>query len=323
MPDVSSFAASRFDRSVADAALAGLQAPRKTLPAKLFYDEEGCRLFYKITELPEYYLTRAEQAPLAEASAHVAQCLPAGSALVEYGASSEDKALPLLDARNRNGDAIFSRYVPIDIAAPALDGMRSRLASTHPALSVMPVIADFTEPVALPQTLGGQPSLGFFPGSTIGNLEPNQAAAFLRRARAALAPGSQFLLGADMRKDPAVLLPAYDDPAGVTAAFNLNLLARLNREAGANFDLARFRHRAVWNDAESRIEMHLVSTADQTVHVAGVAIAFAPGETIHTENSYKHAPERMASIAARGGWRLARRWTDRAGLFGVYLFEPA
>jgi dimethylhistidine N-methyltransferase len=309
-----------IDRAVAEAALAGLKASPKTLPPKLFYDEEGCRLFYRITELPEYYLTRAEGEPLAAAAAHLGSSLAPGTALVEYGASSEEKARRLLDVRNGER-MLFSHYIPVDVAAPALAALQRRVAALYPDLAVQPVVADFTARVALPEVTSTRPCLAFFPGSTIGNLEPAQAEAFMRQVRASLGREARFLLGADLRKDASILVPAYDDAAGVTAAFNLNLLLRLNREAGADFDPTRFSHRAIWNERESRIEMHLVSRDVQTAHIAGVPIHFDRGETIHTENSYKHAPDRMIAIAAAGGWRNDRIWTDSDGLFAVYLFS--
>jgi dimethylhistidine N-methyltransferase len=319
MPNDSGFPLPSGD--VRDSALAGLTAPRKTLPAKLFYDEAGCRLFYQITELPEYYLTRTERALLERVVPQVAGILPPAGALVEYGASDEEKAGYLLRSRDRSGSPLFRVYVPIDIATPALLRMHGRLAAVYPTLSVLPVTADFLRPVALPLASGNGPRLGFFPGSTIGNLEPLAATLFLRRARESLGPGSHFLLGADLRKDPAILIPAYDDAAGVTAAFNLNVLTRLNREAGADFDLNGFRHLAVWNDAESRIEMHLVSRCAQAVRIGSVTVSFLEGESVHTENSYKHPPGKVIELAETAGWELRNMWTDPAEMFGIFLFR--
>ncbi len=298
---------------IAMTALKGLTAGRKTLPPSLFYDEEGCRLFYEITRLPEYYLTRTETALLGRLGTEL---LPPGmthATLVEFGGSDETKARFLLDLKGR-----FDRYISVDVAETALYAMRERLARSHPGIEVVPVVADFMQAMRLPPIEG--PRLGFFPGSTIGNLDPEAARVFLASARAALAPEPWFLLGADLRKSPGILLPAYDDAAGVTAAFNLNLLVRLNREAGADFDLSGFRHEAMWNDEASRIEMHLVSMQEQTVRLKGQTIHFDTGETIHTENSYKHTPEAMVKIASAAGWRLHRTWTDAGGLFGVFLF---
>jgi L-histidine N-alpha-methyltransferase len=307
--------------SIADAAVSGLRREQKTLPAKLFYDEEGCRLFGLITGLPEYYLTRTERELLRNIATRVTTALSAPAVLVEYGASDEVKAEYLLGEHNRNGSAVFQAYVPIDVAVPALEQMAARLRRRRPDLLVCALPADFMDAVVLPAHIPSLPRLGFFPGSTIGNLDPSEACQFLRQARETLGAGSRFLIGVDLRKDPALLLAAYDDKQGVTAAFNRNLLARLNRETGADFDLEAFAHRAVWNDAESRIEMHLVSGHDQVVRVAGQMIHFARGETIHTENSYKYAPEHLAAIAEASGWHSAELWTDPGRLFSLHLLE--
>lgn len=300
---------------IAALALAGLSARPKTLPPVLFYDDAGCALFYRITGLPEYYLTRTELALLPVVARETAPLLARPAALVEYGASDEAKAAFLLDCPG----APFAAYVPIDIAAAALEAMANRARARWPDLAVMPIAADFLTPPRLPPALDGMARLGFFPGSTIGNLDPPAARRFLAGARAALGPGARLLVGVDLAKDPSLLLPAYDDAAGVTAAFNRNLLVRLNREAGADFDPAGFDHRALWNAAEGRIEMHLVSRRAQRVRVAGTAIDFAAGETIHTENSYKHSLPGFAALARAGGWTPARVWTDPGQLFSVHL----
>ena len=295
--------------------LAGLGTPQKTLPAKLFYDAEGCRLFGEITRLPEYYVTRTEQALLAR----VARELPAlpGCALVEYGASDEAKAVALLGALRAGS------YVPIDIAPGALHDLTERLGSTHPDLQVYPVVADFLRPLRLPDAVEGQATFGFFPGSTIGNLDRPTAHRFLRQVRETLGADAKFLVGADLRKDSAILLPAYDDAQGVTAAFNLNLLTHLNNELGSDFDLARFRHRAVWNDGESRIEMHLVSLAHQTVRIGDATVPFEADETIHTENSYKHTLSGFLTMARQAGWESNAVWTDPENLFSIHLLDAA
>jgi len=311
-----------IDRGLVDLALSGLSRRQKTLPAKLFYDEEGCRLFYQITELPEYYLTRTERALLPQVAPLVLETVSAGTALVEYGASDEGKAEFLLSHGAPIQPDKIAAYVPIDVAMPALLQMRLRMAESHPRLAVYPIAGDFMDPVKLPAAVAGMPRLGFFPGSTIGNLDPPEASRFLALARLTLGTSSRFLVGADLHKDPSLLLPAYDDAAGVTAAFNRNMLVRLNRDAGAEFDVAAFAHRAVWNDDESRIEMHLVSRKDQAVRVAGQTIRFKRGETIHTENSYKHTQERFTAIAAEAGWHCRTMWTDPARLFALYLLEP-
>jgi dimethylhistidine N-methyltransferase len=332
-----------------EVALRGLLAPRKTLPPSLFYDEEGCRLFYEITKLPEYYLTRTEFRLLETTAPEVAALLPARSTLVEYGASDEAKAEMLLrqtvsgpDPADVPGGAprgavggapreaireaprgatVFSTYIPIDVAAPALRAMRDRLAISRPGLAVVPVTADFLRPIPLPEREGETTIMGFFPGSTIGNLEPEAAVGFLRRARTTLGQAAKFLLGFDTCQDPARLIPAYDDSQGVTARFNRNLLVRLNREAGARFDPADFAHRAVWNEAESRIEMHLVSRAARTVMVGGQPVRFARDETIHTENSYKYPPRRMRAMIRAAGWDLAKTWSDSNNLFAIWLLD--
>jgi L-histidine N-alpha-methyltransferase len=315
VPNDTGFIPPQSRANILDIALAGLTATPKTLPAMLFYDDEGCRLFYEITRLPEYYLTRTETALLRSIADSV---VPDGfndAVLVEFGGSDEAKARILLD----RPDSPFSTYVSIDVAAPALDAMQARLAQTHRNLTVVPIVADFMQPLLLPPL--GAPRMWFFPGSTIGNLDPAAATTFLGSARISLGTDSWFLLGADLRKSPKVLLPAYNDAAGVTAAFNLNLLRRLNREAGADFDLDAFRHEAVWNDAESRIEMHLISRRDQKVLVGGRSITFREAESIHTENSYKHKPEQLMAIARNAGWEAWKVWKDHAGLFSVILFH--
>ncbi len=312
-----------FDAATARAeitqeALAGLTATPKTLPSKLFYDIEGVRLFEAISRLPEYYLTRTETALLARIAPELAALAPRGGTLVEYGASDEAKAMFLLQA----DPGRISAYVPVDVAENALSDMAARLRHTMPDLAVHPVCADFNRQVALPAGLDA-PRLGFFPGSTIGNLEPDVACTFLRRARAALGDTSWLVVGVDVRKEPDILLPAYDDADGITAAFNLNMLRRLNREAAARFDLRQFSHLAIWNDTESRIEMHLRSTVAQTVQVAGTRIRFQAGETIHTENSYKHSIAAFQGLAAAAGWVPAAVWTDPDGLFSIHALRGA
>ncbi len=321
MPNDAGYPARPVDADLLKIALSGLRAPRKTLPPKLFYDEEGCRLFYEITRQPEYYLTRTERTLLASAAPWVAAAMPAGSVLVEYGASDEEKASFLLRCRSRTGGPAFSTYVPIDVAAPALQAMHDRLRRSMPELAVHPITADFNRPVTLPPLGRHAARLGFFPGSTIGNLEPADARRFLREVNSSLGGGAMLLIGADLHKGAEWLIPAYNDAAGVTAAFNLNLLVRLNREAGANFDIARFVHQAIWNERESRIEMHLISQGEQTVQLGGEVIRFADQEIIHTENSYKHPPQRIAEMAAAAGWRVTRTWSDPASLFAIYLLQ--
>jgi dimethylhistidine N-methyltransferase len=308
------FDAALVDDDITGDALAGLTSRPKTLPPRLFYDAAGVRLFDAITRLPEYYLTRTERALLARVGGEIAALAAPGSVLVEYGGCDESKALQLIDQPR----AAFAAYVPVDIARGALQAVQERLARSHPHLTVAPVCMDFLRPVRIPAECHDMPAFGFFPGSTIGNLEPRAAVSFLRRARETLGPESWLIVGADIQKRPDLLLPAYDDAQGITAAFNLNMLRRLNREAGGTFALHRFAHRALWNEAESRIEMHLVSQCDQQVRVAGVDISFTAGETIHTENSYKHTLPAFAAMAREAGWRTERVWTDPGALFAVH-----
>ncbi len=297
--------------SVVDEILAGLRNQQKTLPAKLFYDDEGCRLFGDITRLPEYYVTRTEQDILAKVIPQLTR-LP-GSALVEYGGSDETKALMLLDQLDS------STYIPIDIAAEALQQLASRLHVTRPDLVVSPVATDFLAPFSLPVIAADQRKFGFFPGSTIGNLDPHAASNFLRDARVTLGSDARFLIGVDLRKDPAILIPAYDDAAGVTAAFNRNILVHINRLTNSDFHPDAFLHRAIWNDGLGRIEMHLVSECAQTVRIAGETIAFKAGETIHTESSYKHTVDGFLAIARPSGWTSEAVWQDEAKMVSIHL----
>ena len=303
--------------------LAALLGPQKVLPARLFYDEAGCALFGRITALPEYYVTRAEMALLDRHAAAIASHAPAGAVLVEYGASNEGKGLRLLDAEPGR----LIAYAPIDIAPAALAAIAGRLRTARSSLAVHTIAADFTRPLVLPPPVRDRPTFGFFPGSTIGNFRPEMAVRFLRQARDTLAGTGVkageplFAVGTDLRKDPAVLIPAYDDAAGVTAAFNRNILRHVNRLTGADFDPDAFSHRAIWNLHEGRIEMHLQSRTAQSVQIAGRTIAFASGETIHTEDSYKHTREGFEALADRAGWRSAGFWTDPLGLFGMHLLR--
>ena len=315
--------------AVAREIVAALSGPQKTLPARLFYDEAGCALFGQITELPEYYVTRAEMSLLARHAPEIARQAPDGAALVEYGASDEVKAVTLLDAGAPSpgtpslGTSRFGMYVPIDIAPAALDAIARRMRSSHPGLDILPVAADFLLPLALPAAARDRPAFGFFPGSTIGNFRPPMVVQFLRSVRTTLGhtTAPAFVVGTDLRKDPSVLIPAYDDAAGVTAAFNRNILHHVSRLTGADFDPDAFAHRAIWNVHEGRIEMHLQSRGSQTVRLAGRTIHFAAGETIHTEDSYKHTRESFLALANEAGWRSAGFWTDPAGLFGMHLLR--
>ncbi len=298
-------------------AIAGLSATRKTLPCKWLYDAEGTRLFEAITRLPEYYPTRTEVLILDQCGAEIADAIGRGAAVVEFGPGDGAKAVQLLHALEAP-----CAYLPVDIAPEWLEAVADRVSAAFPDLPVLPVVADFTRAFELPPHGGGSAArLGFFSGSTIGNFEPPEAVAFLARARATLGRGARMLLGADLVKETAILEAAYDDAAGVTAAFNLNLLTRLNREAGADFDPDGFDHAARWNPGLERIEMHIVARHAQAVRVAGQVIRFARGESIHTESSHKYRPDRLRRIAGAAGWRDATMWSDPAEMFSVWLLE--
>ena len=294
----------------------GLGASPKALPAKYFYDAAGSALFEDITVLPEYYPTRTELGILDARGPEIAALLPAGAALVEFGSGSTAKLRRLL--AHLPG---LAAYVPVDVSEEFLGEQAQALRTDFPELSVAPVAADFTRAFALPDGLAGTPLAGFFPGSTIGNFEPGEAARLLDVFGRILGPGAPLVIGVDLVKDRARLEAAYDDAAGVTAAFNRNLLHRINRELGGDLDPDSFAHRAFFNEAASRIEMHLVSRTAQTVRVGRRGFAFAAGESIHTENSYKYTLDGFRALAARAGWSPAAAWTDEAGLFSVHLLR--
>jgi len=309
-PDVSQFR---------DEVWAGLSLPQKSLPCKYFYDERGSALFESICELPEYYPTRTELSIMEAHASEMAALLGDRCLLVEYGSGSSRKTRLLLDQlRDAAG------YVPIDISRAALSASARALAAAYPRLEVLPVCADYTDSFELPRARVAPERRGvYFPGSTIGNFTPPQAQRFLARmARVAGARGA-LLIGVDLKKDRATLERAYDDRAGVTAAFNLNLLVRINRELDGSFDLARFRHQARWDASAGRIEMHLVSTVAQTVRVAGRPFWFDAGDTIHTENSYKYDLANFAALAAGVGLAVREVWTDPARRFSVQYMTQA
>ncbi len=311
-------AASDATQTFADDVMAGVTAEPKRLPPKYFYDQRGSRLFEEITQLPEYYPTRTETAILQANAAEIAKLIPADAAMVEFGAGSGAKARILLRAANRASANRVSAYVPVDISGEFLSNEAARLREDMPKLRVLPVAADFTRPFALPADLGAKPRVGFFPGSTIGNFEPHEAHAFLRHAASLLGRGAVLIIGVDLVKDPAILNAAYNDAAGVTAAFNLNLLERINRELDGAFKLEKFCHRAFYNREKQRVEMHLVSLARQKVRVMGKPIEFRRGETIHTENSYKYTVELFRSQARSAGWTPAAFWLDEQSYFSVH-----
>jgi dimethylhistidine N-methyltransferase len=311
--------ASDATRTFAEDVMAGLMAEPKRLPPKYFYDQRGSRLFEEITQLPEYYPTRTETAILQAHAPEIAKLIPADAAMVEFGAGSATKARILLGAASSQ----VSAYVPVDISGEFLSNEAQRLREDMPKLQVLPVAADFTRPFELPAGLGAKPRVGFFPGSTIGNFEPHEAHAFLRHAAALLGRGALLIIGVDLVKDPAILNAAYNDAAGVTAAFNLNLLERINRELDGEFKLEKFCHRAFYNREKQRVEMHLVSLARQKVRVMGKLIDFRRGETIHTENSYKYTVELFRSHARSAGWTPAAFWLDEQNYFSVHALVAA
>jgi dimethylhistidine N-methyltransferase len=294
--------------------IAGLTAKPKRLPPKYFYDLVGSGLFDRITQLPEYYPTRSELSLLDKHAAEMVALFPPGAALIEFGGGSSRKARILLRAA-----AGIETYVPIDISGDFLQEDATRLRRDFPHLAIHPVVADFTALAAPPAEIATKPRAGFFPGSTIGNFEPHEAAAFLRRAGRILGAGSVFVVGVDLIKAPDILYRAYNDAEGVTAKFNLNLLARINRELGADFERAAFEHHAFYNAERSRIEMHLASTKRQKVRIAGLTIDFRAGETIHTENSYKYSIDSFQALAHGSGWSPLAAWTD--GLFSVHALR--
>jgi L-histidine Nalpha-methyltransferase len=293
--------------------IAGLGATPKRLAAKYFYDKAGSQLFEQITALPEYYPTRTELAILEAKGREIAALVAPGAGLIEFGSGPTVKARILL----RAAPQVYA-YVPVDISAEFLDEEATRLRHDFPDIAVLPIAADFTRPFDLPGALASRPRVGFFPGSTIGNFEPLEAVAFLRHAAQILGPAATLIIGVDLVKDKKVLYDAYNDAAGVTAKFNLNLLARINRELGADFDLTAFEHHAIYNGDLRRIEMHLASRKAQKVRVCGRSFEFRAGETIHTENSYKYTVDGFAALARGAGWTTRAAWTDPDKYFSVH-----
>jgi L-histidine N-alpha-methyltransferase len=298
--------------------VAGLSQPQKSIPPKYFYDERGSELFDAICDVPEYYPTRTEAGLLSRIAPEFTTRLSGFDHLVEYGSGASKKTRIVLDALPK-----LKSYVPIDVSETFLLSVAERLAAHYPRFKVLPLVGDFTGELTLPPEVTTGRRVGFFPGSTIGNLGPEGGIEFLAGARILLGGDAAFLLGADLVKDEGVLRAAYNDRAGVTASFNLNLLSRMNRELGADFDLCAFHHNAIWNRDESRIEMHLVSDAAQTVAINGHKFRFRSGETIHTENSYKFTPARLGALAEAAGWKVETIWTDKDFPFAVALFSAA
>jgi len=306
-----SFADPAFRADVID----GLTRRPRAIPARWFYDHRGSQLFEAITELPEYYPTRTETALLRAVAGAIAERVGPGRAMVEFGSGSSTKTPIMLQAIDP------SAYVPIDISGDFLRESSRALSERFPGLPVFPVEADFMKPIALPAQLRDLPKLGFFPGSTIGNMIPMSSTDLLRAMRTSLGQGAMLLIGMDRIKDQEVLERAYDDAAGVTAQFNLNLLERINRELDGTIPVRSFRHRAIWNDDRARIEMHLEAARDMLFTVEGRPFEMAEGETIHTENSHKYGPRDARLLLRSGGWTPIAEWTDPDDQFALYLAE--
>jgi dimethylhistidine N-methyltransferase len=300
--------------------VAGLTASPKHLPCRYFYDRLGSLLFEAICELPEYYLPRAETAILKAHAKEIAALFSGATDLVELGSGNAAKTRLLIDAFLRRNDNL--RYVPLDICQDVLEESSRDLLGTYPQLEILAVAGEYYEGLEHLGRLAASRKLVLWLGSNIGNLERTEAARFLARLRATLAPGDRLLIGLDLRKDRAVLEAAYDDPCGVTAAFNRNLLVRANRELGGNFDVRSFEHRAVYNEELGRVEMYLVSTRPQRVYLDQLRaeVTFRAGEAIHTENAYKYAPAEIDSLAAVAGLRTEQSWLDEDRSFRLNLF---
>jgi dimethylhistidine N-methyltransferase len=299
---------STFGRDV----IGDLSQHPKRLSPKYFYDATGSELFEQITVLPEYYPTRTELTILRDRGRAISAIIPKKAALVEFGAGATTKVRLLLN------QCAFGAYVPVDISGEFLTAQADALRADFPSLAVYPVTADFTAPFELPQAVRAMPKVGFFPGSTLGNFEPHEACAFLRSARDILGDGARMVIGVDLEKDERVLYDAYNDAAGVTARFNLNVLHRINRELGGDFDVGAFTHRAIYNRERHRIEMHLISRRALTARVLGKNFSFRAGESIHTESSYKYSLDRFTALARGSGWTPLESWTDAAGMFSVH-----
>jgi len=305
------------EESFRDAVLKGLGRTPKSIPCKFFYDARGSALFEEICRLPEYYPTRTEVAILEENAAAIAAQIGPNSRLIEFGSGASTKARILLRALVRP-----AAYVPVDISREHLRDAAISLAEDFPSLPVVAVCADYTRAFPLPPLPGPSGKrVGFFPGSTIGNFEPDAAVDFLANYARILGPGGEMLIGVDLKKDPAILDAAYNDRAGVTAAFNLNLLERINRELDGDLEIDRFEHVAFYNETEGRIEIYIRSLANQEAWIAGTSILFAKGELIHTEYSYKYSIPEFRALAARAGFHPIRTWTDPAELFSVHYFQ--
>lgn len=303
------------DQDFAHAVVAGLSRPQKSIPARFFYDYRGSQLFEAITGLPEYYPTRTETALLSSHAGDVARLAGEGGSVIEFGAGSAAKTPLLLDALRP------SLYVPIDISGAFLEATAASLAASYPAIAIHPVVADFGKALTLPAI--DAPVTGFFPGSTLGNFAPPEAVDLLRAFRATLGDDATLVIGLDTRKNQRLLEAAYDDADGITAAFNLNLLERINRELDGTVPIDLFEHRAVWHEGHGRIEMHLAATRALQFTVGGHPFAMRAGETIHTENSYKYSRQESDLLARSAWWEPMAGWRDPEELFSLHVWKAA
>lgn len=300
--------------------LSGLSKGQKSIPAKFLYDKKGSEIFEEICDLPEYYPTRSEKEILSDNAQDISSLMGENVLLIEPGSGAGEKVRYLLKALVKP-----LGYVPIEISKEILMRMTNELNNDYPELPVLPVCADFTQQIRLPFDLASLETkkVVFFPGSTIGNFGPDEAVGLLKNFGQMLEKGDGLLIGVDKKKETSILENAYDDSAGVTAAFNLNLLERINREVGASFDVDSFFHRAIYNEKLGRVEMHLASKIPQFVSVQDKIFMFHEGETIHTENSYKYTPEEFCELVSHAGLQIVKHWQDKANLFSVYYFEKA
>jgi len=311
------------DTSLLNEILLGLGSEKKTLPSKLLYDETGSELFQRITQLPEYYLTRTEKQLLGARAADIVASVPfaarRGRALVEFGASDESKALTLLDA----AESRFSAYLAIDISPSVLGPIRTRMQVSHPQIKVDTLLADFMQPLAIPGTFKEMHMVGFLPGSTIGQFSPASVVQFLENVRCALTGATRpaFVIGTDQCRDAGRVLSAYDDSAGISSAFNLNMLSHINRLTDCDLDPNSFGRKVLWNPREERVEMYLESRSAQSARIAGRSIRFAEGETVQIGMSYKYGKGRFLSIAAAAGWSSTGFWQDPEKLFAIHLLQ--
>jgi len=301
--------------SLYDDVIEGLNKTSRAIPPKYFYDEQGSRLFDDICETAEYYPTRTEMRIIEENLEEISHCIGSGCVLIEPGSGSSQKVRLLLDSVEPH------TYMPLDISSDYLQSVAQGLAQEYPRLNVAAACVDYTAPLELPHCPVGMSRVAFFPGSSIGNFEPEDAIGFLSNIADMVQPGGGLLIGVDLKKSPEILNAAYDDKQGITAAFNLNILTRINAELNANFNLDAFQHKAFYNDRHGRVEMHLVSRQAQMVNISGKRFRFEAGDSIHTENSYKYAIDEFHALAKQAGFEAQRVWTDAEELFSIHYFR--